>query len=495
MPNRYAGTVRAPQFPVDRDWIGDPVSLPELRGKIVLLDFWTYCCINCMHILKNLQEIERRHPDELVVIGVHSAKFPAEQKTANLRAAVDRLGIHHRVINDGDHALWDAYAVRAWPTLMLVDPNGRVIGKHEGEFELEAFDQFVSEAIAEFDRLGQIDRTPLPSNEVAPPDDTFLRYPAKITVDAARERLFIADTSHHRVVQTDFTGNVIEIYGNGAAGLLDGPKRSGRFSRPHGLALAEDRTTLAVADVGNHSVRSIDLATGEITTLAGTGEQGYDRGPGLGNETALASPWDLTWRRGVLWIAMAGWHQVWTYDPSTSRIEIAAGTGAESIHDGTLPESTFAQPSGITLAGETFYLADSESSAIRALDVEEDRVRRLVGRGLFTFGDLDARGDSVRLQHPLGVAGTGQGEHALIYIADSYNNKIKALSPLARSVTTLFGSGDAGHLDGDADEAMFWEPGGLALAGDRIFVADTNNHVIRVCDLVENTVTTLEIGD
>jgi sugar lactone lactonase YvrE len=464
-----------------------------LRGKIVLLDFWTYCCINCMHILKNLQEIERRHPDELVVIGVHSAKFPAEQKSSNLRAAVDRLGIHHRVINDGDHTLWDAYAVRAWPTLMLIDPNGRVIGKHEGEFELETFDQFVSEAIAEFDSLGQIDRTPIPSTESAPSDDTFLRYPAKIAGDAVSERLYIADTSHHRVVQTDFAGNVIEIYGSGVAGFLDGPAGSGRFNRPHGLALSADGKTLAVADVGNHSVRSIDLETGEIATLAGTGEQGYDRDPGLGTETALASPWDLIWHRGLLWIAMAGWHQVWTYDPSTRRIEIAAGTGAESIHDGALRESTFAQPSGITLAGETFYLADSESSAIRALDTDEDRVRRLVGRGLFTFGDLDARGDSVRLQHPLGVAGTGEGEHALIYIADSYNNKIKALSPLARSVTTLFGSGDAGRLDGDADEAMFWEPGGLALAGDRIFVADTNNHVIRVCDLVENMVTTLEL--
>lgn len=493
MPNRYAGTVRAPQFPVAADWIGDPITLSELRGKIVLLDFWTYCCINCMHILKNLQEIERRHPGELVVIGVHSAKFPAEQKTANLRAAVDRLGIHHRVINDGDHLLWDAYAVRAWPTLMLIDPNGRVIGKHEGEFELETFDRFVSEAITEFDADGQIDRSPIASSFAQEPGETFLRYPAKIAADREGQRLFIADTSHHRVVETDFFGNVREVYGSGTAGLLDGPTRSARFDRPHGIALSEDGVTLAIADIGNHAVRAVDLVSGVVTTLAGTGEQGYDRESGLGPETALASPWDLIWHKGALWIAMAGWHQIWRYDPDTRQIDVAAGTGAESIHDGALLESTFAQPSGITLAGESLYLADSESSAIRALDLAEDRVRRLVGRGLFTFGDLDARGDSVRLQHPLGVAGTGSGEHAIIYIADSYNNKIKALSPLARSVTTLFGSGDAGYLDGDADEAMFREPGGLALSGDLLFIADTNNHAIRVCNLVENTVTTLEI--
>jgi DNA-binding beta-propeller fold protein YncE len=493
MPNRYAGTVRAPQFPEGKDWIGDPVSLADLRGKIVLLDFWTYCCINCMHILKNLHEIEQRHRQELVVIGVHSAKFPAEQQTSNLRAAVERLGIHHRVINDGDHTLWDAYAVRAWPTLMLIDPSGRVIGKHEGEFELESFDQFISEAIAEFDAEGKIDRTPLPEPEQTEPPSTFLRFPAKVAVDNRFKRLFVADTSHHRIVEADFSGNVRHIYGGDAAGFVDGPKGTGRFDRPHGLALAEDGRTLAVADVGNHAVRAIDLETGAIDTLAGTGEQGFDREGGIGPETALASPWDLIWQGGKLWVAMAGWHQLWVYDPATNVIDIAAGTGAESIHDGTLIESTFAQPSGITLAGNTFFIADSESSAIRAVDPREDRVRRLVGRGLFTFGDIDARGDSVRLQHPLGVAGMGEGEHAQVYIADSYNNKIKVLAPLTRAVTTLFGAGDAGQDDGDADEATFWEPGGLALAGDRIFVADTNNHALRVCDLVANRVTTLEL--
>lgn len=493
MPNRYAGTVRAPQFPIGRDWVGRPVTLAELRGKIVLLDFWTYCCINCMHILKHLHEIERRHPDELVVIGVHSAKFPAEQQTSNLRAAVERLGIHHRVINDGDHALWDAYAVRAWPTLMLIDPKGRVIGKHEGEFELETFDRFVSEAIAEFDADGEIDRTPLPEPAEIESPSSFLCFPAKITTDIESKRLFIADTSNHRVIEADFSGNVRHIYGDGTPGFMDSLKGTGRFNRPHGLALAGDGRTLAIADIGNHAVRSIDLESGAISTLAGTGEQGYDREGSIGPETALASPWDLAWHDGRLWIAMAGWHQLWTYDPETHRVDVAAGTGAESIHDGALLESTFAQPSGITFAGGSIFIADSESSAIRTVSPRENRVRRLVGRGLFTFGDIDARGDSVRLQHPLGVAGMGEGEHAQIYIADSYNNKIKVLAPLTRAVTTLFGSGDAGYEDGDADEATFWEPGGLAIAGDRIFVADTNNHAIRICDLVTNNVTTLEL--
>jgi DNA-binding beta-propeller fold protein YncE len=493
MPNRFAGTVRAPQFPEGKDWIGDPVTLADLRGKIVLLDFWTSCCINCMHVLAPLHEIEQRHRDEVVVIGVHSAKFPYEQKTANVRAAVERLGIHHRVINDGDHALWDAYAVRAWPTLMVIDPAGRVIGKHEGEFELESFDQFIAEAIAEFDAEGKIDRTPLREALLPETPATLLRFPAKIAADNELKRLFIADTSHHRVIETDFSGNIRRIHGGDAPGFIDGPKGAGRFNRPHGVALAQDGRTLAVADIGNHAVRSIDLETGAIDTLAGTGEQGYDRDGGIGPETALASPWDLIWHDGALWIAMAGWHQIWRYDPATNLIDVAAGTGAESIHDGTLEESTFAQPSGIALAGDRFFIADSESSAIRAIDMREDRVRRLVGRGLFTFGDIDARGDSVRLQHPLGVAGTGDGDHAQVYIADSYNNKIKVLAPLTRGVTTLFGSGDTGHDDGDADEVTFWEPGGLALAGDRIFVADTNNHAIRVCDLLKNQVTTLEL--
>ncbi len=492
MANRFAGTVRAPDFPPDAEWIGSPLSLSDLRGKVVVLDFWTYCCINCMHIVPNLHALEQRHPDDLVVIGVHSAKFPAEMQTENIAAAVARLGIHHPVVNDADHTIWDAYAVNAWPTLMVLDPHGRVIGKHSGEFELEAMDAFLSDAIAEFDAEGAIDRRPLDLNLPEHPDTGALRFPGKVLADETGQRLFIADTGHHRIVITDLDGKVERVIGSGEAGLLDGPANSAKFNYPQGMALSPDRSTLAGAETGNHAIRLIDLASGNVTTAAGTGAQGWDREGGPALDIDLASPWDLTWQEDGIWIAMAGWHQIWRLDPGTGTIEPVAGTGAESIHDGPLSEATFAQSSGITAVNGAFYIADSETSAIRRVDPAADRVQRIVGRGLFHFGDIDARGDSVRLQHPLGVTAGRDGDRT-IYLADTYNNKLKSLNPVTRSVITIFGTGDAGQDDGDADEATFWEPGGLSLAGNRLYIADTNNHLIRVCDLDTRSVRTLPI--
>jgi DNA-binding beta-propeller fold protein YncE len=461
-----------------------------LRGKLILLDFWTYCCINCMHVAPNLRELERRHPDELVVIGVHSAKFPAEQITANIAEAVARLEIAHPVVNDASHIIWDAYAVSAWPTLMLIDPHGRVIAKQAGEFDLEAMDAFISEAIAEFDAAGAIDRRPLDLHLNPPVDGTVLRYPAKVLASAEHDRLFIADTGHHRIVITTLSGTIVSMIGSGDRGMDDGPGRSATFNAPHGLALSPDGARLAVCDTRNHAIRLIDLASGSVETVAGTGAQTWERESGPAGSTALASPWDLAWRDDGIWIAMAGLHQIWKLDLQQGTIGPIAGTGAESIHDGTLDEATFAQPSGIAGASEAFYIADSETSAVRRVDPAADRVSRIVGRGLFHFGDLDARGDSVRLQHPLGIASGRAGDRTL-YIADSYNHKIKALDPVTRSVVTLFGSGDAGDEDGPAPYASFYEPGGLSHTDGKLYIADTNNHAIRICDLDDQTVSTL----
>jgi DNA-binding beta-propeller fold protein YncE len=492
MASRYAGTVRAPELPAEAEWIGPRLSLRALRGKMVLLDFWTYCCINCMHVIPNLHELERRHPNELVVIGVHSAKFPAEQITANIAEAVARLEIPHPVVNDANHAIWDAYAVSAWPTMMLIDPLGRVIGKQAGEFDLDAMDAFISEAIAEFDATGAIDRQPLDLHSEPPPETTLLRYPAKVLASAATDRLYIADTGHHRIVVSTLDGAVVSVIGSGERGMSDGAADIATFNAPHGLALSPDGTQLAVCDTRNHAIRLIDLGPGEVKTVAGTGAQTWERDAGPARSTALASPWDLAWRDDGIWIAMAGLHQIWKLDLSTGEIGPAAGTGAESIHDGTLDEATFAQPSGIAISGDAFYIADSETSAVRRIDPGADRVSRIVGRGLFHFGDLDARGDSVRLQHPLGISAGREGDRTL-YLADSYNNKIKALDPVNRSVVTLFGSGDAGHEDGPAAFASFHEPGGLSYTAGKLYIADTNNHAIRSCDLETRSVTTLEV--
>jgi sugar lactone lactonase YvrE len=439
-----------------------------------------------------LRELEHEFANELVVIGVHSAKFPAERESENVRAAVQRHELHHPVVNDGDFAIWQSYAVRAWPTLMFVDPKGSVFGKHEGEFPIEPVRKLLREAIAEFDAEGAIDRTPLPTTPL-PPVGGALRFPGKVLADNVGSRLFIADSGHNRIVACDFEGNVSLVVGSGEPGFEDGEKTEARFDHPQGMALSDDGARLYVADTENHAIREIDLVSGRVTTVGGTGEQGHQRTGGPALQTSISSPWDLTFAGDLLWIAMAGTHQLWTLDLDAGQLAVAAGTGVESIHDGPLLEATFAQSSGITAIDDVLYTADSETSSIRRVDPALDRVRRLVGRGLFDFGDVDARGDSVRLQHPLGVEGGVENEANVVYIADSYNDKIKRLDPATREVVTLFGGDARGSADGEWRAAEFWEPGGLSRAGKRLYIADTNNHAVRTADLERGEVTTITL--
>lgn len=427
----------------------------------------------------------------MVVIGVHSAKFAAEGVPQNLRAAVQRLELQHPVINDREHQIWDAYGVRAWPTLMLVDPHGSLFAKHEGEFPLPLFRQVLADLIAGYAAEGILDTRPLHFDPL-PPGGHTLRFPGKVLADAPGNRLFIADTGHNRILVTDLTGHAAMEIGDGLAGFSDGPADRARFNHPQGLALDAATNTLYVADEQNHTIRAIALASGQVTRVAGTGVQGYDRSGGPALQVSLNSPWDLELVGQQLWIAMAGTHQLWTLDLATGRLDVAAGTGMESIHDGPLLEATFAQPSGVSESGGVLYVADSESSAIRSVDPAANRVRRLIGRGLFDFGDVDGGPGLARLQHPLGVAATAEAGAPLVYVADTYNDKIKRLNPTTREIATWAG-GEAGHEDGALATARFWEPSGLSVGGSRLYVADTNNHAIRVIDGASGTVQTLDI--
>jgi DNA-binding beta-propeller fold protein YncE len=429
-----------------------------------------------------LRDLEHEFANELAVIGVHTPKFPAEKVPENVAHACARLGIDHPVVSDPDFAVWQAYGIRAWPTLVFIDPLGRVVANHPGEFVYQAVRDYLAALLDDFRQQGRIDPTPVP-HQSSPSPDTFLRYPGKVLADGETGRLFIADSGNRRIVLADFDGsNVEEITGG-----------SDPFRNPQGLALSPDRATIYVADPGKHQIRRVELETSRVDTIAGTGRRGFRATGGYGPDIDLASSWDLHWHDGRLWIAMAGTHQIWALDPETLQIEVTAGTGVESIHDGLFDEATFSQPMGITGLDRRIFTADSESSAIRSLDLETRRVRRLVGRGLFYFGDLDARGDSVRLQHPQGVAATAEGDQIAIYFVDTYNNKIKRLDPSTREVRTVAGSGGHGFADGPAESAEFWEPAGLSITGRTAFLADTNNHQIRRLDLDTGVVTTGDI--
>ena len=487
----YIGNIRAPEFPVDVDWLNTdrPLSLAQLRGKLVLLDFWTYGCINCIHIIPDLKRLEALYSDELVVIGVHSAKFTNEGDLRNIRQVLLRYGVEHPVINDRDLRVWQAYAVRAWPTTILIDPTGRVLAAHSGEGVWEAYRDVIPEAIERFGREGALSRAPLElvlERSSAP--QAPLSYPGKVLADGAGRRLFIADSSHNRIIVTDLSGNVLEAIGSGEAGLHDGAFADAAFARPQGLALKEE--ILYIADTENHAIRAADLDERRVRTLAGDGQLTYRAQTTDAAKARLNSPWDLVSVGDLLFIAMAGMHQVWVLDLIQQHVGPYAGSGLEGLLDGSLARAAMAQPSGITTDGKLLYVADSEASAIRAIDIgAPGRVHTLVGEGLFEFGDVDGAWPRARLQHALGVT-IYEGK---LFVADTYNHKIKTVDLERNSVSTALGTGEPGWADGS--EPQFYEPGGLSGAEGQLYIADTNNNVIRVADLQTRRVSTLALRD
>lgn len=443
-----------------------------------------------MHILPQLRKLEENYGDALTVIGVHSAKFPAERAEAGLRDAIRRYEIQHPVANDADFRVWSEYAVRAWPTLFFIDPRGKIVGKHEGELDYESFETLLSAMTGEYDAGGLLDRRPLRFELEAPPEGP-LAFPGKMLADEESGALFIADTNHNRILETSLLGEVRRAWGGGAQGFEDGDAASASFNHPQGMALRG--AELYVADTENHAVRVLHLDTGGVETVAGVGEQARVYAPaGMpGKLAALNSPWDLCIVNDVLYIAMAGAHQIWLLDLASGLTRPFAGSGREGIEDGPASQAWLAQPSGLTTDGSLIYFADSETSAIRVLDPASGSVRTLVGLGLFEFGDVDGTGGNVRLQHPLDVCYS----EGAVFVADTYNQKIKRLDPATRTVSTWLGSGDAGSRDGSGISAQFHEPGGLSLAAGKLYIADTNNHAVRVADIDSAEVTTLQITD
>ncbi|MBI4391674.1 MAG: alkyl hydroperoxide reductase, partial [candidate division NC10 bacterium] len=383
------------------------------------------------------------------------------------------------------------YAVRAWPTLVLVDPRGYVVGTVSGEGHGPALREAIQALIAEHRASGTLrtDGQPFALRRLIPPANTFLAYPGKVAADPLGRRLFVADSGHHRIVIADHAGQVRAVAGTGEPGLADGPFTAARFRHHQGMALVGEH--LYVADTENHALRRLDLKARTVETVAGTGEQAIGRPrAGTGRAVALNSPWDLVVRNGTLYIAMAGCHQIWAMDLGSAALTAFAGSGREELRDGPRLEAGLNQPSGLATDGQALFVADSEASAIREVTFGDfGRVTTLVGMGLFEFGDRDGTGPEVRLQHPLGVAWLG----GTCYIADTYNHKIKRLYPSLRRVETVFGTGKPGR--GEGAEPAFFEPGGLSGIAGRLYIADTNNHRICAADLGAGTVTVLPLGE
>jgi sugar lactone lactonase YvrE len=426
-----------------------------------------------------LRKLEESFAREVSVVGVHSGKYTTERRTERIRDASIRLGVEHSVVNDRQFRVWRSYAVNAWPTIVIVDPRGRVIGQHAGEFTVEEIEPFLRRVISESDSAGLLRRE---ADHLEADEPTIapgrLRYPGKVAI-GGDGRLAIADSGHNRILigrrsADDSTLHVEHVVG-GERGFSDGGRAEARFDYPQGLVFHGDR--LFVADAGNHAIRSIELQRGEVRTVAGTGSQlrtSADLGAG-----ALSSPWDLTVSGDRLFVAMAGSHQLWSLGTNGADLRVHSGNRREDIADGPHVEASLAQPMGIVAdaAGQRLYFVDAESSAVRWADVAPaGRVGTVVGTGLFDFGDRDGVGDTVLMQHQQAITVADDGR---LLIADSYNDALKWLDPSTRRAETW--------LRG------FHEPSGLAMDDRRVYVADTNAHRIAVVDRQSGVVQELRI--
>ncbi|MFE1881063.1 thioredoxin-like domain-containing protein [Streptomyces diastatochromogenes] len=454
--------VRAPELIGKGGWLntGDKqYTLADLRGRIVVLDFWTFCCINCLHVLDELRELEAKHRDTVVVIGVHSPKFVHEAEHGAVADAVERYGVEHPVLDDPELATWKQYAVRAWPTLVVVDPEGYVVAQHAGEGHVHAIERLVQELEAEHEAKGTLRRGDGPY--VPPePEPTVLRFPGKALLLPGGTFL-VSDTTRHQLVElAEDAETVVRRIGSGMRGFADGGPQEASFNEPQGLALLGDGTSVIVADSVNHALRHLDLATGEVTTLAGTGRQWWQGSPtsGPAREVDLSSPWDVAVFGGKVWIAMAGVHQLWTYDPATRTVAVGAGTTNEGLVDGPGAEAWFAQPSGLAATADRLWLADSETSALRWVDLE-GHVHTAVGEGLFDFGHRDGAAEQALFQHPLGVTALPDGSVA---VADTYNHALRRYDPATGEVTTL--------------ATDLREPSDAVLVGEDIVVVESARH-------------------
>jgi thiol-disulfide isomerase/thioredoxin/sugar lactone lactonase YvrE len=447
-----------------------PLVPADLAGRVVVVDFWTSCCINCLHTLPILSALEKRHEaDAVLVVGVHSPKFDAETEGERLRSAIVENSITHPVAVDGSMKIWTAWQAQSWPTVFVLDAKGRIVWRGSGEPNKDVLEAQVAAALDEGRREGILKTEKLAAVKPLATDTGPLAFPGKIiALDGGA--FAVSDTGHHRIVVFDATFAVKEVIGTGLAGMTDGGYAEASFRKPQGLAVSGD--LLYVADTENHAIRVVDRKARTVKTVAGTGEIAHRQldERSKARETALRSPWDLVVVKDIVYVALAGSHMIAAFDPKAGTIERWAGDGVERRYDNTGAEASFAQPSGITSDGTTLWVADSETSSIRAVTIATREVKTLVGKDLFVFGDVDGAPDLARLEHPLGVAVLGRA----LFIADTYNSKIKRLDLATSSVRTLVGARD--HKDLFEPSGLVARAAGAAGKDIELIVVDTKHH-------------------
>ncbi len=458
------------ELPAGLDWLNaSPASLHELRGRPVVLAFVNAASAWCTQHLQELALWQARNPGKLQVLVLQVPRFDCERQPQRSLKLLRRNGSTFPALLDADWAAWQRYGIESWPTLLLVDAAGRERGRIAGlggdlERALSGLCEDLPASLEDDPRLA----------ESLPEPRLSLRFPAAVAASA--ERLFIADSGHHRILECNHAGRVIRQFGMGTADFIDGPGDQAAFNRPQGLAL--ERDFLYVADTGNHALRCINLLSGTVDTLCGNGRAGDAlEGPVASSGTPLNHPVALAVAANQVHIACAGDNRVWSYDLGRGELSLRAGTGRLEMRDGNARSmAAFAQPVGLAAVQQVLYVCDALGSAVRSLQLRSDLVQTLVGQGMWDFGDADGPRSSARLQHPLGIALSADAP--LLWIADSGNGSLRTLR--------LGG----GELSTVSLPRRLHGPTGLAVAGGAVWIAETDAHGVLRYDIASG-----ELGD
>jgi DNA-binding beta-propeller fold protein YncE len=475
-----ASKSRAPEFSAGLEWfnVDHPVRLSDQGGRVVLIDFDVWSAVYCKRTLNILQALDRKYRGELVIISVHAPRFPAEMRRSHVVKAVNKYGIKHPVVHDADMKLCHMYGIKTWPTLVLVDCEGMVLGALFGEDKLPQLDKIIRHQV-EKSRKCQPARTLSYSKKYIPEPSAMLSFPGRLV--AAHDRLYVADSGNNRILVLSSDGQILRQYGGEAAGFIDGNESSAAFYNPQGMTLAGD--FLYVADEGNHAIRRIHLRSGDVDTIAGTGKPGlfFPDGCDAAVNVSLNSPCDVVLKDSKLYIAMSGLHQIWCLSLVANTIKVISGSGKEGLLDGPASVAAFSQPSGLTLLFNRLYSVDAGTSAVREIDIETGSVRTIVGEGRSVFGDIDGTGKVARLQYPLDISADQM--HRMLWITDTYNNKIKRIGVNSEFVSSVV-------VDRRLDE-----PGGLAFHDDTLYIANTNAHEIMCLNPNNGHAETLNVSE
>ncbi|GIY70286.1 NHL repeat-containing protein 2 [Caerostris extrusa] len=518
-------TLRSPRslkienFGEGLEWINSKLLAldDELLNKVLVFDFFTYCCINCEHALPFVQNVEQEFKEnhELAVIGVHSPKFPNEKALDNVKNAVLRNKIEHPVINDSENYLWNKLGIYCWPTVLITSPAHHVLFYLVGEVQIEKLLYLCHQTLNYFTtNYTLLNTSPLPLKLTEESiKSSSLLYPSGISTHGTS--VIVSDTGHNRLLLLSSGGKVQDVIGCGSPGFKDGSFIDCSFNRPQGTTWWK-ANFIFVADTGNNCIRMVDLKGKKVCTVFNGNDKFLKS-----EETSVlnfASPWDVCIgpkldsnmeELNVLYIAVAGSHQIWAMhlddilisSEEYSSLECVpfAGNGTEECRNNTYKmKAGFAQPSGVAyseLCPGMLFIADSESSTIRSISLINGSVKTVVGGGLdpknlFQYGDKDGSGLDVKLQHPLGICVM---EESKIFIADTYNHKIKLINDKKRECHTFAGKGFL--ADNSVPNCEFDEPSAICYSSQEkcLFVADTNNHTIKIIVPESKTIKTMPI--